>query len=248
MIFRYIILAHIIISIAFFIFTIKPRGFQESIFRFVIVFFLPVLGIFYFIITSIINRVVKSSGDNIKEYIDYIEDLSHIHHVKKIDFEKEINVIPAEDSLKFNENKTRRSYIIYILKKDFIKHIDSLKKALENEDSETAHYAAAALMDIKNQFEDMLTSAKKKHEKNSHDIKDLQEYINILKKYIKSGLLERFSYIEHMRLYSSLLGKLLSVYKESKSYFKDKINTDIKLKNFMEAKKYCQIFERRYPN
>lgn len=248
LILRYIVIIHIAISLGFFVFSIKPRGIQESIFRFMVVFFLPIAGILYFLISSIAKKTVKSSDKNIREYIDYIEDLSHIHYVKDIDFEKEINVIPAEDSLRFNEKKTRRSYIIYILKKDFKKHVESLKKALNNEDSETAHYAAAALMEIKNQFEEILENLKRKYRQNSSDIQNLQDYIGILKKYIRSGLLEKTGRIEHLRLYSRLLGELLSIYDESKSYFMDKINADLDLRNYQQAKKYCRIFENRFPN
>lgn len=247
-IFKYIALIHLGISLAFLIFTIRPRGLQEAMFRFMIVFFLPVAGLIYLIVTSLVNKTIKSSDKNVKEYIDYIEDLTHIHYVKDIDFEQEINIIPAQDSLNFNEDKTRRSYIIYILKRGFIKHVESLKKALGNEDSETAHYAAAALMEIKNQFDELLASLSRKYSADSDAIETLEEYVGVLKKYINSGLLEKTSYDGYLRLYSKLLGELLSLYKGKRSYFADKIDADIGLKNFKEAREYCSQFEKSFPN
>src|SRR4030042_1776780 len=69
-----------------------------------------------------------------------------IYFEESVDFEKEINTVPLEDSLNFSDNKSKRAYLIYILKKDFISHIKGLQKAIKSQDTETSHYAAAALV------------------------------------------------------------------------------------------------------
>jgi len=151
----------------------------------------------------ITNRFAKGSDSIVKSYLDYIKDKNRVDYIEGIDFEKEINIVPLEDSLIFNEDKIKRSYLIHILKKDFVSHIKGLKKALENDDTETSHYAAAALMEIKNQFELMIQSAGKRYERDKDDVSVLQEYIDILKKYLNSDVPDKVDYFRYLKEYST---------------------------------------------
>jgi len=223
-------------------------GLQESIYRFVIVFLLPVFGFLYFFIDMITNRFAKGSDSIVKSYLDYIKDKNRVDYIEGIDFEKEINIVPPEDSLIFNEDKIKRSYLIHILKKDFVSHIKGLKKALENDDTETSHYAAAALMEIKNQFELMIQSASEKYERNKGDVSILQEYTSILKKYLNSDVPDKVDYYRYLREYSIVLEKLLSKHKTSEVYFTDKISCDIELRDYDSAGEFCQRFLNYFPN
>jgi len=243
-----IIEIHLAISLIYFAVCLKYMGLQESIYRFVIVFLLPVFGFVYFFIDMITNRFIKSSDSILKSYLDYIKEKNRTDYVEGIDFEKEINVVPMEDSLIFNEDKIKRSYLIHILKKDFISHITGLKKALENDDTETSHYAAAALMEIKNQFELMIQSASEKYERNKNDVSVLQEYASILKKYLNSDVPDKVDYFRYLKEYSGVLEKLLSKRKTSEDYFTDKISCDIELGDYDSAGEFCKRFLSYFPN
>jgi tetratricopeptide (TPR) repeat protein len=223
-------------------------GVQESIYRFIIVFLLPVFGFVYFFIDMITNKFAKGSDSILKSYLDYIKEKNRVDYIEGIDFEKEINVVPMEDSLIFNENKTKRSYLIHILKKGFASHVKGLKKALVNDDTETSHYAAAALMEIKNQFELMIQSASEKYERNKGDVSVLQEYVSILKKYLNSSIPDKVDYYRYLKEYSIILEKLLSKHKTSEVYFTDKISCDIKLGDYDSAGEFCKRFLSYFPN
>ena len=241
-------IAHLILCLIYFIFSLKYRGFQEAIYRFIIVFLLPVFGFIFFFICALLDRFLRTSDTILESYLRYIQDKSHIHYAENVDFDKEINVIPVADSLYFSDKKSRRSYLIYLLKKDFLQHIKGLNKALESDDSETAHYAAAALMEIKRQFEFILQSAWENYEKNNDDIAAMQEYVTALKKYMKSNLLDRVDYGEYLKRYSFSLGKLLEKYHENAAYFSDKISADIELYDYASARETCKKFFYFFPN
>ena len=148
-----ILVIHFAICIIYFAINIKFKGLQDSIYRFIVVFMLPVVGFLFFIVTAISGKFAKNTDNILESYLKYIQDKKHVYYEENIDFEKGINTIPFQDSLYFSDNKDKRAYLIYILKKDFIKHIKGLQKAIESDDSETSHYAAAALMEIKKHFE-----------------------------------------------------------------------------------------------
>ena len=243
-----IFIIHLIISLIYFAVCLKYKGLQESIYRFVIVFLLPFFGFVYFFIDMITNRFIKSSDSIVKSYLDYIKEKDRVDYIEGIDFEKEINVVPMEDSLIFNENKIKRSYLIHILKKGFASHVKGLKKALENDDTETSHYAAAALMEIKNQFELMIQSTSEKYERDKNDVSLLQEYVNILKKYLNSNIPDKVDYYRYLKEYSIVLEKLLSKHKTSEVYFTDKISCDIELGDYDSAGEFCQRFLSYFPN
>ena len=159
-----VIVIHALVCLIFFIINIRKNGLQDSIYKFAVIFFIPVLGFLILGISAIIRRYIKKSDEELDEFLRSVHGGEHIYHEEAIDFENEINTIPMEDSLEFSDNKTKRAYLIYILKKDFTGHVKSLQKALRSDDSETSHYAAAALMEIRKEFEVMLQNAGEKYQ------------------------------------------------------------------------------------
>ena len=61
--------------------------------------------------------------------------------------EKELNNVPMEEALKINDYELRRKMVMDTLKEDnTLDYLNVLKEALENEDSETSHYASSIIM------------------------------------------------------------------------------------------------------
>jgi hypothetical protein len=213
-----------------------------------VIFFLPVAGILFFIISGILARIHNKSDSMIESYIKYTKDQKHIYYEESIDFEKEINTIPIDDSLEFSSNKSKRAYLIYILKKDFSRHVKGLQKAIKSPDTETSHYAASALMEIKKQAEIIIVNAGEKYEQNKNNIAVIEEYADILKKYLKSGLADKIDYENYLQKYSILLADLLLINKTNELFFTEKINCDIELLDSESALQYCDDFFSNFPN
>ncbi len=240
--------AHLIISLIYFAVNLRLKGLQDSLYKFFIVFFIPAAGFLFFIISAILKKIPDRSDSIVESYIKYISEKKHVYYEEALDFEKEINTVPMEDSLHFSDNKSKRAYLIYILKKDFTGHIKGLQKAIKSRDSETSHYAASALMEIKKQFEALLTSSYDKYKNDKDDICVIQEYTNTLKKYLKSGLADRIDYYVYLEKYSAALSELLSLNTTSETYFVDKINSDMELRDFKSAQVFCKKFYDHFPN
>jgi tetratricopeptide (TPR) repeat protein len=243
-----LVVIHSVICLIYFAVNLKFKGLQDSFYKFFIVFFLPAAGLLFFIVSAILSRIPKRSDSIVDNYLKYISEKEHIYYEEAIDFEKEINTVPMEDSLSFSDNKSKRAYLIYILKKDFASHIKGLQKAIRSRDSETSHYAASALVEIKKQFEILLTSAHEKYKNNRDDINAIQEYVNILKKYLKSGLTDKADYYNYLEKYSAVLTELLSRHLTNEIYFIDKINCDLELGDYKSAEDFSKRFFEYFPN
>lgn len=245
--YRYYLLVHIIIcSVIYFIYVKKSRN--EAIYRTAVVFFIPILGFLMFLFLYIVKIIKKDEPDILDSYSKYIESEVIESPFNKVNFQKEINIVPLTEALELNSNAVKRTVIIDLLKDEHLAYIGELLKALENEDTETSHYAATAISEIKSNFIKDLMEITKKHEENPNDRDILIEFINILKSYINSDLLDVKSREKHYNKYSKLLEELLQVYTEEKQYFIDKIDCEIELKNFTLAKIYCDKFLNVYKN
>jgi hypothetical protein len=260
-----LLVIHTLISLIFFIVNIPRNGFQDSVYKFIVVFFIPVFGFLFLLISAIIRKTVKKSGEELEDFLRSVSGGKHIYHEEAIDFEKEINTVPLEDSLEFSDNKTKRAYLIYILKKDFTGHVKSLKKAIKSNDSETSHYAAAALMEIRKEFEIMLQNAEEKYigakkastgmsiengdaEVPSDDLETVsQEYAAVLRKYLRSNIADRVDYYDYMGKYSEILESLIDKDKSNQQNFIDKISIEIKLDDMQGAFEYCKLFAKYHP-
>ncbi|MDD5660175.1 MAG: hypothetical protein PHR39_09240 [Actinomycetota bacterium] len=239
---------HILICLSYFAINVRFKGLQNSFYKLAIILFLPVVGILFFIVSAIFEAFGNKSDFMVESYLKYVKDDKHIYYEEAIDFEKEINTIPIADSLEFSSNKNKRAYLIYILKRDFSKHIKGLQKAIKSSDTETSHYAASALMEIKKQFEIAISSAREKYESNKENITFMKEYLEILKKYLESGLADKIDYDNYIQKYSSVLAGFLKQDKTKESYFIEKINCEIELLDSESALKYCNIFFSSFPD
>lgn len=241
-----IFLVHLLISLIYFTFTLRKNTLQQSVFRFTIVFLVPVLGLLFFMISGLFNRVFKEKQNVEESYQKYIKDKEQVDYIEDIDFKREINTIPFSDSLTLGSQQERRDFLVNLLKKDYTRYIKVLQKAVENEDSETSHYAGAALMEIKKQFEIMLRNSNNAYEENKKDIFAIKKYIDAIKKYLNSGLPDNIDKQEFRVTLSYLLEKYLGRDRTIKQYYIDKINIDLKLGNIKDAedftKRFCDLF------
>lgn len=242
-----ILLSYFIMCLLYFGVIVKFESISISIIKFIIVLLLPVIGFLLIAVFAVSGRVIVKSDKEIKEFVAYTHKRNFIYHEEAVDFEQEINTVPLQDSLQFNDNKAKRSYLIYILKKNFSGHISGLKKALKSGDSETAHYAAAALMEIKNQFENKIAFEKENYEKDTESIEAAKKYAETLKGYLSSGIADNIDYYDFLNVYLMLLGKLISGGVKNEQYFEDKISAAIVFKEYESALEGCRGFLTAFP-
>lgn len=139
------------------------------------------------------------------------------------DKEKEKNIVPFSDALYLNSSLLRRQLLIDMLKNEKNVHQDVLKQALQNDDTETAHYAAVALQKSKSETMGKLTELERRHAENPNDMVTLYEWKRELSQAIELEFLDPATESGLRRRHLMVLSKIqeltpsadLDIYRES---------------------------------
>jgi tetratricopeptide (TPR) repeat protein len=170
--------------------------------------------------------------------------------IKPPDIEEETNVIPFQDALILNNNKTKRKILMDLLKGDFLQNVDALELALHSEDSETSHYAATAIQQVKSELLKKIRKLEQQLlEDNRTDAGFLESYRDLLKNYIKIEFLDERTRRKQMFIYIKTLNQLilLSPKYDTNNYIA-KIDTLLQLGEYQEAVETAEQFLSYFPN
>ncbi|OXM86662.1 hypothetical protein [Paenibacillus rigui] len=166
---------------------------------------------------------------------------------RNVNLVKEMNVIPVEEALLINDTETKRKILIDALKDDAIQYMHILEQAVRNEDTETSHYAATAVVEIKRRLTLALQEFAVKYEENRRDLELLQPYAVVLKQFLQSGFLDERTKKKYEHTYVQILGHILEQYQGEEHYFKEKFRMELQLGELDAATATCFSFERAFP-
>lgn len=108
--------------------------------------FLPGLGFFIYFLPGLLRIFSDQAG------VDREAVLTHAFEIDRQpehpDVREALNVVPVEDAMAVGENTEKRALLLQQLRKNLKENYRILLAAEQDEDSETAHYVAAAKMEI----------------------------------------------------------------------------------------------------
>lgn len=108
--------------------------------------FLPGLGFLIYFLPGILRAFLEKVG------VDREAVLTHAFEIERQpehpDVREALNVVPVEDAMAVSGNTEKRALLLKQLKKDLKENYRILLAAEQDEDSESAHYVAAAKMEI----------------------------------------------------------------------------------------------------
>lgn len=108
--------------------------------------FLPGLGFLIYFLPRLLRMFLEGAG------IDREAVLTHAFEIDRRpehpDVREALNVVPVEDALAVSGNTEKRALLLKQLEKDLKENYKVLLAAEQDEDSESAHYVAAAKMEI----------------------------------------------------------------------------------------------------
>ena len=157
------------------------------------------------------------------------------------------NLVPLEEALLINENDTKRRMILNALYDDPLKYLDVLVLASHNKDAETAHYATTTLSHSQRSFEVEIQRAGAAVEEDPDNLRLLDFYINLIEKYIDSGLLEEYLLNIQRIVYSTALDKKLALVQNDKTILIKKLRNNIELKEYGAAYKLSDQLKNLLP-
>ena len=159
------------------------------------------------------------------------------------------NVVPLSEALAINDTKTKRALIIDLLYSNPTDFVQQLFYAKSNGDTEVVHYAATALTEIQKDFDLKMNALLNKKAMYPDDPKLNSDYMNLLEKYIASGLLSGERLKSNLRKYSDLIAAELNKEncKGRWSLINKKANADLQLQDLVALYEDIEYMTKRWP-
>ena len=146
------------------------------------------------------------------------------------------STVPLEEALLINDPHKRRNLMMNILRSDPMRYLDLLLIARYNDDTETAHYATASIMEIQRQFQLDLQQYQLELTKQDASFDTHRQYIELLSRYCLSGLLEGQLLRRQQLLLKTALDEALKL-EDDPDLLRIKVGNSLALKDAQEARK-----------
>ncbi|WP_138753878.1 hypothetical protein [Paenibacillus sinopodophylli] len=233
---------------ALLLFILYRKSLREFSLRFLIVALIPVIG--WLLPVFWPRSWFVHAGEKLDEYIVKQQEemsVSTIGIHKKLEVEKELNIISIEDALIVSEHSARRRVMIDVLKQDSMNYLEVLQTAVSNEDTETSHYAVSAIMEAKRKLSLSIQELSVQYEHNKTDEHLLRAYAEVLKGFMRSGFLDERTSLKYKYTYVAVLNHLITHSEDAESAFAEKLNTEMELGEYLASEETCHAYIARYP-
>lgn len=217
-IFLYVLLGNLIVSVVYLLVGVliltpaKEAATKEDgteplydnrrtyVIRFVEMLLCPVIVPLFFFMGHLCYLFIFWKEANLE---DVIFSKDRVKTNLRADEEVERDIIPLEEAILVNEKKDLRMVMMNVMRKDISNSLASITLALDSEDSETSHYAAAVLSDELNRFRIRVQKLWRQIGEEGPDETECEEVLlsymdNILKQRIFSSHEQR-KFVETMR-------------------------------------------------
>ena len=131
--------------------------------------------------------------------------LTHVFEIDRQpehpDVREALNVVPVEDAMAVSENTEKRALLLKQLKKDLKENYKILLAAEQDEDSESAHYVAAAKMEIYRLEQTRWLECRRDYEQEPDNPEKYHTACAVLMEMLESGVLsarEQNAYRKHL--------------------------------------------------
>ena len=193
---------------------------KNYLFKAEVMLFCPGIGPMFFFVSNLIYKVFFRKAVDLA---DVIFSKERVTTFKRADIEAEGNLVPIEEALVVSDKGSQRALLLKVARGDIHNSLASISLALNSDDSETAHYAAAVLQDALNDFR---LRVQELYEHMQEDEEDAPEYAALMIEYMNNMLsqsvvdeLEQKKYVGMLEeagevLYQKAKEKLTAVYIE----------------------------------
>lgn len=162
-------------------------------------------------------------------------------------FREKSDLVPLEEAVLIDEVKVRRKSMLETLYADPSKYLDVLNVAKYNEDIETSHYATTTISKAEKDFQLSIQKHAIEVERHPEDPEVLDIYLEIIRRYIQSGLLEE-NLLRNLRaVYAKMLDRMLTMEENNKNALIEKLRNAVELQDFPSAFDTSALLRRYWP-
>ncbi len=169
------------------LYAIINRNHRERAGLALLFIFLPGLGFFIYYLPGLLQSFLKRVG------IDREAVLTHAFEIDRQpehpDVQEALNVVPVEDAMAVSGNAEKRALLLKQLKKSLKENYKVLLAAERDEDSESAHYVAAAKMEIYRLHQTRWLECRRDYEREPDDPEKYHTACTALTEMLSGGVL-----------------------------------------------------------
>lgn len=235
-----ILLIYIVNALAasiLFMFSYRHSSDRSGGMRFLICLAAPPVGFLWTLLFQC------APGNQAEENCENIRRPVHI----ELDGGHEDRIVPMSEALVMNDHLVCCSMLIDALKEDPIKYAASIRKALEIGDTETAHYAAAAVMRMQRTLMEKINRIEAQYVSGTAEIELLEDYASALEACLDSKLFDEATETQMHRSMEKILGVLLAR-QPTPEAFARMVELQINRNNLKKSLNYLLVFLKRYPD
>lgn len=212
-----------------------------------IVFLVPIAGMACAVAAECLTRREKAGTGEITLEEMHLGDADL--RIKRLSPDEDDGmVIPLEEAMSVNDSATRRQLMLDILRKSPEQYTALLQKACTDEDIEVSHYASTAVMEMQREYDQRLQKAEKRYRQNESDPLCRSKYIQTLREYIKSGLIdENILFLYRHRLSEVLTAKIKDEPENMEAILYAAENC-LALRNFTQAEVLAKTAVKKWPH
>lgn len=227
----------------------KKDGDQKScILRFVVMLLCPVVAPCFFLLAHLMFLLFFSEPVSLEDVVFSKERARTFVHAEE---ERERNIVPLEEAIEITDKSGLRTLMMNVVRGDIHKSLASISRALNSEDTETAHYAASVLQDALNDFRINVEKQKQLifagDEKQASYAESLLDYMNqVLEQNVFTDMEQR-TYVSVMDeigeiFYANARQKMTSSQYEALSL------RLLEIEDYDNCRKWCERAKNHYPN
>lgn len=195
-----------------------------------IVCFVPFWGLFVLLFLEF--RVRQKKPERIEVGIEKLKVNDFVYRSILVEENSaEERIVPLEEALLINNSGTRRELMMEIMYDNPNDYVELLKEARTNDDTEVVHYAVTALTELQKEYDLRFQELDYKMDKEPDNEGLTDDYLDLLKRYLNSGIAEGNDRKLKMQIYSDMLAKKIVSWPDTLIYRREKAEVDLRLGN-----------------
>jgi hypothetical protein len=193
---------------------------------YIIIFFVPIVGALIAWVNY--NEVSRKKTGVRKIGMEKIKVLDvKYKRIEVSSDEDDAKIVPLEEAIAINDERTRRTLMLDILRKNPEEHIELMQRARLTNDTELTHYATTTMMELQSGYEQVINELEEARNRLPDDVGILKKLRRELKRYIESGLLTGNILTIYQKKLGDVLDGLLKAEPENKKYCLDRIENSL---------------------
>lgn len=232
----------------------KKERFRSILPKAVVMLLCPAVGIGFVALGYLCHKLVFYRDVDLE---DVIFSKERIKPQMPAEEEKESNLVPVEEAVAITDKDDLRSMMMQVVQGDIRTSLAAVSAALNSDDSEASHYAAAALQGVLNDFrmsveknyERIMTEEKEEQQEREERLALLEKTVDTMAKFMEQRLLMENEQAQYAGIMDELCELLFEedAARMTAKLFEAVSMQQLEAKDYEKCRKWCLRAYTEYP-